>query len=166
MRSFIITALSLASVVLAQNCGPNYNNQVCDAGKCCRTPNSRYTGQNKLIFNYRQPVRMGTSITTKTHPSRMTPLTNPQCDAGADYCDPASCLKPFSGPGSSCSSTATTLTTLPISQPTSTGFPSAVPEIDVCGAAVGGVTCPGVGANGYFYRCCSTAGHWCDINLG
>lgn len=34
-----------------------------------------------------------------------------------------------------------------------------VPEIDVCGHAVGGVSCPGAGKNGYFYRCCSSVGH-------
>lgn len=42
---------------------------------------------------------------------------------------------------------------------TATSFASTVPNIDVCGHAQGGVTCPGAGINGYFYRCCSSAGH-------
>ena len=101
-------------------------------------------------------------------------LTDPkQCDVGASYCDPATCLKAFSGTGSTCK--GATPTTLSTSKPTAT-FPAQVPEIDVCGSAQGGVTCPGVGANvrypffialpsitditqGYFYRCCSSAGH-------
>lgn len=45
--------------------------------------------------------------------------------------------------------------------PTSPSGPytSQVPNIDVCGSAQGGVKCPGAGSNGYFYRCCSSAGH-------
>ncbi|KAL8809493.1 MAG: hypothetical protein Q9200_003361 [Gallowayella weberi] len=45
--------------------------------------------------------------------------------------------------------------------PTSPSGPytSQVPNIDVCGSAQGGVKCPGAGTNGYFYRCCSSAGH-------
>ena len=45
--------------------------------------------------------------------------------------------------------------------PTSPSGPytSQVPNIDVCGAAQGGVRCPGAGTNGYYYRCCSSAGH-------
>lgn len=78
------------------------------------------------------------------------------CDVGAAYCDAATCLKAFSGTGSTCK--GATPTTLATSKPTST-FPSKVPEIDVCGSAQGGVTCPGVGTNKYFYRCCSSAGH-------
>ncbi|KAL8746273.1 MAG: hypothetical protein Q9184_007770 [Pyrenodesmia sp. 2 TL-2023] len=38
-------------------------------------------------------------------------------------------------------------------------YASQVPSIDVCGSAQGGVKCPGAGSNGYFYRCCSSAGH-------
>ena len=38
-------------------------------------------------------------------------------------------------------------------------FPAVVPEIDLCGSANGGMTCSGAGTNGYFYRCCSFAGH-------
>ena len=38
-------------------------------------------------------------------------------------------------------------------------YASKVPNIDVCGAGPGGVSCPGAGMNGYFYRCCSSAGH-------
>ena len=39
------------------------------------------------------------------------------------------------------------------------GYESTVPNIDVCGHAEGGVSCPGAGKNGYFYRCCSKNGH-------
>jgi hypothetical protein len=72
-------------------------------------------------------------------------LTNSkQCDVGAAYCDAKTCLKAFSGAGSTCKGvTATTLSTSKAA-PT---FPAQVPEIDVCGSAQGGVTCPGVGAN-------------------
>lgn len=45
------------------------------------------------------------------------------------------------------------------SQPPSGPYASTVPNIDVCGNAQGGVKCPGAGSNGYFYRCCSSAGH-------
>ncbi|PVI06024.1 carbohydrate-binding module family 18 protein [Periconia macrospinosa] len=124
MRFFIIATFSLASVALAQNCGPQYQNQVCDAGKCCSQ--------------------------------------HGWCDTTPDHCNPENCLKDFSGSGSSCSaptSTFITKTSPPTSAPAATVFPAAVPEIDVCGAAQGGVTCPGAGANGYFYRCCSSAGH-------
>lgn len=85
------------------------------------------------------------------------------CGTTVDHCDAATCLKAFSGSSSSCKpSTPTTLKTSATKQGTSpaTTFPTAVPEIDVCGHAQGGVTCPGAGANGYFYRCCSSAGHW------
>lgn len=35
MRAVIFTVVSLAAAALAQNCGPEYNNQVCAAGNCC-----------------------------------------------------------------------------------------------------------------------------------
>lgn len=38
-------------------------------------------------------------------------------------------------------------------------FMMEVPHIDVCGKDSNGITCPGAGTNGYFYRCCSSAGH-------
>ncbi|KAF1962722.1 hypothetical protein CC80DRAFT_487211, partial [Byssothecium circinans] len=121
MRLSIIATLSLASVALAQNCGPQFSNQVCEVGKCC----SQYGW----------------------------------CDTSAAHCDAATCLKAFSGTGSSCAngggSTASATTAAPTSPPFATG----VPAIDVCGASEGGVTCPGAGINGYFYRCCSSAGH-------
>jgi len=118
MRSIILAVVALASAALAQNCGPNYNNQICAAGKCC----SQYGW----------------------------------CDTTAAHCNPATCLSKFSGAGSSCA--AKTLVTS-TSKPTSTGFPNSVPVVDVCGSGEGGVTCPGAGANGYFYRCCSSGGH-------
>jgi len=37
-------------------------------------------------------------------------------------------------------------------------WPNVIPEIDVCGPSHG-VSCPGVGPGGYFYRCCSSKGH-------
>ncbi|KAF1916856.1 hypothetical protein BDU57DRAFT_450524 [Ampelomyces quisqualis] len=83
------------------------------------------------------------------------------CGTNVNDCDAATCLKAFSGHSSSCKpSTPTTLarSTKQDVSPART-FPTAVPEIDVCGHAQGGVTCPGAGADGYFYRCCSSAGH-------
>ncbi|EUC31719.1 carbohydrate-binding module family 18 protein [Bipolaris victoriae FI3] len=70
------------------------------------------------------------------------------CGTTNDHCDAKTCLKNFSGASSKCNG----------SSPAQT-FPDGVPEIDVCGHAQGGVSCPGAGANGYFYRCCSSAGH-------
>ncbi|KAJ4381049.1 hypothetical protein N0V86_003396 [Didymella sp. IMI 355093] len=86
------------------------------------------------------------------------------CGSTKDHCDASTCLKSFSAPGSSCAPkkpTTTLKTTTRASAPTSPAqtFPASVPVIDVCGHAQGGVTCPGAGANGYFYRCCSSAGH-------
>ncbi|KAF8471767.1 hypothetical protein BDZ91DRAFT_652838 [Kalaharituber pfeilii] len=34
-----------------------------------------------------------------------------------------------------------------------------IPEIDVCGAGSNGISCPGAGSGGWFYRCCSVNGH-------
>ncbi|PSN69104.1 hypothetical protein BS50DRAFT_586455 [Corynespora cassiicola Philippines] len=116
MRAFALALISLASVALAQNCGPKFNNQVCEAGKCC----SQY----------------GWCGTTK------------------DHCDAATCVKSASGAGSSCAGTGTSTTNKPANT-----FAAEVPVIDVCGHAEGGVSCPGAGLNGYFYRCCSSAGH-------
>lgn len=91
------------------------------------------------------------------------PTNSIQCGTTKDHCDAATCLKPFSAAGSSCAPKASTTmkTTTKASAPTSPAqtFPASVPVIDVCGHAQGGVTCPGAGANGYFYRCCSSAGH-------
>ncbi|KAF2829881.1 hypothetical protein CC86DRAFT_176985 [Ophiobolus disseminans] len=83
------------------------------------------------------------------------------CGTTKDHCDVPTCLTQFSGASSVCKpkSTPTTLVTKQGTSPVQTGFPTAVPEIDVCGHAQGGVTCPGAGADGYFYRCCSSAGH-------
>ncbi|KAH7116874.1 chitin binding protein 6 [Dendryphion nanum] len=125
MRSALIAIVALASAAFAQNCGPQYGNQVCAANTCC----SQYGW----------------------------------CDTTAAHCDPATCLKNFSGVGSSCRGTTnpqpnpTTLSTS--AQPPASTFPATVPVIDVCGTGSGGVSCPGAGLNGYFYRCCSSAGH-------
>ncbi|GME42838.1 hypothetical protein GTA08_BOTSDO10154 [Neofusicoccum parvum] len=88
------------------------------------------------------------------------------CDTGAAYCDPATCQSKFSGPGSSCASKASaspslTTTTKTASATATPTYATTVPNIDVCGssAAGGGVSCPGAGLGGYFYRCCSSAGH-------
>ncbi|TGZ76167.1 hypothetical protein EX30DRAFT_375746 [Ascodesmis nigricans] len=74
------------------------------------------------------------------------------CGTTSAYCN-SRCQKPFGGPSapSSCRP-STTATTSP------TTFPSTIPAIDVCGGSTG-VTCSGVGPEGYFYRCCSTHGH-------
>jgi len=89
-------------------------------------------------------------------------LTFPQCGTTSNHCDLPTCLTTFSGASSPCKpSTPTTMKTQAQAQATSPAqtFPTVVPEIDVCGHAQGGVTCPGAGTNGYFYRCCSSAGH-------
>ena len=38
-------------------------------------------------------------------------------------------------------------------------YASTIPDIDICGNGSDNVTCPGAGINGYYYRCCSSAGH-------
>ncbi|ORY18814.1 hypothetical protein BCR34DRAFT_553552 [Clohesyomyces aquaticus] len=81
------------------------------------------------------------------------------CDTTPAHCDPATCLKQFSGAGSSCAGKPAPTTLKPAPQPSATAFSSTVPNIDVCGHAQGGVSCPGAGLGGYFYRCCSSAGH-------
>ena len=90
-----------------------------------------------------------------------------QCDTGPAWCDPTSCQKQFSGPGSSCASPASANSSSLNSTTTTTPSPyvSSIPNIDVCGHAVGGVSCPGAGVPpgpnepGYYYRCCSDNGH-------
>ncbi|KAF6232956.1 hypothetical protein HO173_008919 [Letharia columbiana] len=94
------------------------------------------------------------------------------CDTGPAWCDPTTCQKQFSGPGSSCASLATpayfassTSSSLPSALVAPPSYVSTVPNIDVCGHAVGGVSCPGAGVPpdpnepGYYYRCCSSGGH-------
>ncbi|KAF1986334.1 carbohydrate-binding module family 18 protein [Aulographum hederae CBS 113979] len=56
-------------------------------------------------------------------------------------------------------SSIATATTASANATSTTQFASQIPEIDVCGADSGGISCPGAGSNGYFYRCCSSAGH-------
>ncbi|KAF2197472.1 hypothetical protein GQ43DRAFT_444230 [Delitschia confertaspora ATCC 74209] len=119
MRVSVIASALFAGVALAQNCGPQYGNQVCAAGNCC----SQYGW----------------------------------CDTTAAHCDPANCLSKFSGAGSSCASKTLATTTKPAATPSP--YASTVPNIDVCGHAEGGISCPGAGLGGYFYRCCSSAGH-------
>ncbi|KAJ4319651.1 hypothetical protein N0V94_003794 [Neodidymelliopsis sp. IMI 364377] len=93
----------------------------------------------------------------------MDPTNSVKCGSTKDHCEATTCLKSFSAPGSSCAPKAATTmkTTTKAAAATSPAqtFPASVPVIDVCGHAQGGVTCPGAGANGYFYRCCSSAGH-------
>ncbi|KAH7052153.1 hypothetical protein B0J12DRAFT_65337 [Macrophomina phaseolina] len=82
------------------------------------------------------------------------------CDVSSAHCDPSTCLRDWSGPDSSCAKKPSTVTTSSTAKTTTTTtFATTVPNIDVCGHAQGGVTCPGAGLNGYFYRCCSSAGH-------
>ncbi|KAF2447347.1 carbohydrate-binding module family 18 protein [Karstenula rhodostoma CBS 690.94] len=126
MRASALALLSLATVAVAQNCGPKYNNAVCAAGKCC----SQYGW----------------------------------CNTSAAHCDPTTCLKSFSGKGSPCAASPTTTTTTLKTKTSSTAKPpspyaSTIPIIDICGHAQGGISCPGAGPSGYFYRCCSSAGH-------
>ncbi|KAF2689546.1 carbohydrate-binding module family 18 protein [Lentithecium fluviatile CBS 122367] len=78
------------------------------------------------------------------------------CDIGAAYCDPSTCQKTFSGNDSPPDPTPTMVSAKPV---TTAIFPSEIPEIDVCGSAKGGMSCPDAGPKGYFYRCCSSAGH-------
>ncbi|KAL2054742.1 hypothetical protein ABVK25_005046 [Lepraria finkii] len=116
-----VLAVAFGTATIAQNCGPQYANQMYAAGNCL------------TVYHFRQP-----------------------CDTGPAYCDPTICLEAFSGPGSSCAA-ATSDSTSP--------YASSIPNIDVCGAAPGGISCPGAGvppsANilGYYYRCYSAAGH-------
>lgn len=129
-----------AAAGLAQNCGPKYGNQICASKNCCS------------MYGW--------------------------CDTDAAHCDLKTCLKAYSAKDSVCyrgtttptttkkatttlrTSTKTTTTTS--KAPTSTApYASQIPVIDVCGAGSGAqnVSCPGAGIDGYFYRCCSTAGH-------
>ena len=120
------------------------------------------------------------------HPKRCLTSSLLQCDIGPAWCDPTTCQKQFSGPGSSCASPLspvfsnhskssshpstiysnfTTSSKHPSTSTPSSSYVSAVPNIDVCGHAVGGVACPGAGVPpsrhmpGYYYRCCSSDGH-------
>ncbi len=102
------------------------------------------------------------------HTQRRPCLNSPflQCDTGPAWCDPATCQKQFSGAGSSCASPSHSNSSVPPTSTTTTpSYVSAVPNIDVCGHAVGGVSCPGAGVPpgphvpGYYYRCCSSDGH-------
>lgn len=142
MRVSILATLALVSGVFAGNCGPKNGNAKCASNECC---------------TFLVPMMDQRTILTLAQGSQYG-----WCGTTVNHCDAATCLKPFSGSSSSCKpSTPTTFKTSATKQNTSpaTTFPTAVPEIDVCGHAQGGVSCPGAGANGYFYRCCSAAGH-------
>jgi hypothetical protein len=139
MRFATLAILSLVSGAFAGNCGPQNGNAKCAANECC-SQYGWYVASNSSAIHGTDSYRCGTTI---------------------DHCDAKTCLHPFSGASSSCKPTPATTMKTATRQATSpaTGFPTAVPEIDVCGHAQGGVTCPGAGANGFFYRCCSSAGH-------
>jgi len=66
---------------------------------------------------------------------------------------------PESSPNNQLQINATTSTINTTTTSTSACYPSTVPDIDVCGLASSGISCPGAGANNFFYRCCSSAGH-------
>ncbi|KAI4112125.1 MAG: hypothetical protein LQ339_000133 [Xanthoria mediterranea] len=154
MRYSIFIAACFAAAGLAQNCGPAFANQKCAAGTCC----SQY----------------GWCDTTPAH---CDPKTCQKTFSGAG----SSCAvgAPSSLSSSSTSSSSSRLrkkrappsnpfphpdaigggSTPPTSPSPSGPYTSQVPNIDVCGSAQGGVKCPGAGSNGYFYRCCSSAGH-------
>ncbi|KAK7611616.1 hypothetical protein BKA81DRAFT_395647 [Phyllosticta paracitricarpa] len=121
--------LLCACLVAGQNCGPQFDGEVCDVGNCC----SQYGW----------------------------------CDTDAAHCDPATCQTAYSGAGSSCSAKGTTPASPASSSTSSTAssttaspssYVSSIPVIDTCGPSEH-VSCPGAGPNGYYYRCCSSAGH-------
>lgn len=110
--------------------------------------------------------------TVHEHPPQRLTFLLLQCDTGEAWCDPTTCQPRFSGPGSSCASLASpaypassNASSLPPTSTTTSPYISTVPNIDVCGHAVGGVSCPGAGVPpgpkvpGYYYRCCSSDGH-------
>ena len=112
--------------------------------------------------------------TPHRQPQQRLTLPLPQCDIGPAWCYPTTCQTHFSGPGSSCASlsystysNSSTSSTLPSATPPPPSYTSAIPNIDVCGDAVGrSVSCPGAGVPpagshlpGYYYRCCSIGGH-------
>ncbi|KAF2017310.1 carbohydrate-binding module family 18 protein [Aaosphaeria arxii CBS 175.79] len=125
MRFTLASIAALAAVAYAQ-CGPNFDNKMCEAGQCC----SQYGW----------------------------------CGTTQEYCDAATCMKQFSGAQSTCNNGQQSGQN-PVQAPGQAPGQNPgqtigeVPNIDVCGNAQGGISCPGVGLNGYFYRCCSSAGH-------
>ncbi|KAK8152287.1 hypothetical protein BC567DRAFT_238611, partial [Phyllosticta citribraziliensis] len=124
-----LVSLLCACLVAGQNCGLQFDGEVCDDGNCC----SQYGW----------------------------------CDTDAAHCDPATCQTAYSGAGSSCSAKGTTAASPALSSTSSTASSttaspsshvSSIPVIDTCGPSEH-VSCPGAGPNGYYYRCCSSAGH-------
>jgi len=84
------------------------------------------------------------------------------CDVTPAHCA-VGCYPSYSGAGSACKGTISSTTTLKTStiKTSTTSAPpsqSTIPVIDTCGVG-SGQRCPGVGTNGYYYRCCSSAGH-------
>lgn len=73
MRAFTLAFLSLASVAVAQNCGPQYNNQVCAAGKCCsqygwvRPPTSHLPPPTSPTSSNPPPVRHRRRLLRPSH---------------------------------------------------------------------------------------------------
>ncbi|KAF2089380.1 carbohydrate-binding module family 18 protein, partial [Saccharata proteae CBS 121410] len=88
------------------------------------------------------------------------------CATSPTHCDPSTCQPPYSGPLSPCTTT------------TPQNHSSTIPLIDTCGPSQPNTRCPGAGPSGYFYRCCSAAGHcgpknvlqaqslYCDVAAG
>ncbi|KAA8895249.1 hypothetical protein FN846DRAFT_785289 [Sphaerosporella brunnea] len=78
------------------------------------------------------------------------------------HCGP-DCNEEFSGIDAPCNPgmVTTTSTKKPTTTTTTTkppSWPTTIPAIDTCGPSSGN-KCPGAGPNGYYYRCCSAAGH-------
>lgn len=61
MRAVILSIVALASSAFAQNCGPAYANQNCEAGKCCEYALIGATIVDASNISCRQPVWLGTS---------------------------------------------------------------------------------------------------------
>lgn len=122
----------------------------------------------RFLSHNRQPIRLGTSATsflvqfrtiaslTKMRNNNNALQTNSgQCDTSAAHCDPATCLKSFSGTGSSCAVSYPIVFSIPdfvcllirFQGAPAQSFASEIPVIDVCGSAKGGVSCPGAGLN-------------------
>ena len=71
---------------------------------------------------------------------------------------PALNVPPFTSSSPTTTTLTSTLFTIQATSPSSP-YASSIPQIDVCGHAQGGVSCPGAGQNSFFYRCCSSKGH-------
>ena len=84
--------------------------------------------------------------------NRLTLQPSPQqCGSTSSYCNPTTCQPSFSSPVANC---------------TPSPYTSSIPNIDTCGPTLTtNISCPGAGIppsrneSGYYYRCCSAAGH-------